>query len=167
MKKILTIFSVFAITISNIFIGRGAGSLTSPCSDVHIIWARGSGQEMGGRDYQAFKKALSVTLSGLDRTFSFHELDYEAIGLDFGVIVRAKYSKGEGFDYGGSVIHGANRLRNYISDYARWCPNTKFVIGGYSQGAQVISTMLRDEMETGIVQKLADRIVYAATIADP
>lgn len=122
---------------------------------------------MGGRDYLAFREAIMGVMPELDKTFSFHELDYEAIGLDFGVMVRAKYSKGLALDYGGSVTHGANRLRRYLEDYARWCPNTKFVLGGYSQGAQVISLMLRDELETGVVRELSDKIIYAATIADP
>ncbi len=122
---------------------------------------------MDARDYLTFKEAISSILPNLGHTYSFHELDYEAIGLDFGVLVRAKYSKGEAFDYGESVSHGAKGLRDYVANYAKRCPNTKFVLGGYSQGAQVVSTMLRDELNTGIVEEIADNIVYAATIADP
>ena len=39
------------------------------------------------------------------------------------------------------------------------CPGTKYVVGGYSQGAMVVSKAL------GSLN--ADRIIYAATFGDP
>lgn len=73
--------------------------------------------------------------------------------------VGALVSAGDSYKFGESVHQGISELKNYLAETTAKCPQTKFVLGGYSQGAMVISQALP--------QLNADKILYAATFGDP
>ena len=129
------------------------------CLDVKIIFARGSGEERWkDQNYLAFKKEIGDKLKLTKLSYEFEDLDYPAIGVGNPLTLLTTFiSGGEAYEFGASVFTGVKNLAGEITSNS--CPNTKYVIGGYSQGAIVVSKA---------IQNLdADKIIYAATFGDP
>ncbi len=131
------------------------------CPDVRIVFARGSGGIRWVDDnYQEYKTKIENKLKTIDLNYEFIDLDYPAIAIGFkhlGVTLGAYVGAGEAYEFGESVDKGVENLTTMVNRSS--CPNTKYVIGGYSQGAIVVSKAL------GSLN--ADRIIYAATFGDP
>ncbi len=150
-------------------IGTSAGAtfpLVSPvqaetCPDVKIVFARGSGGERWNTDdYLSFKAAIEGKLATTELKYEFEDLDYPAVGVgidNLGVTLGAFFSGGEAYEFGDSVNVGVKNLMARVN--ARTCPQTKYVLGGYSQGAMVVSKSL------GSLE--AEKVIYAATFGDP
>jgi cutinase len=105
-----------------------AGLLTAPsasadpCNDVEVVFARGTSEPAGiGRVGQALVDALTPLVGG------------KAVG-SYGVVYPATYDFLTAAD-------GAGDATNFISATSSACPNTKFVLGGYSQGAAVVDML--------------------------
>ncbi len=131
------------------------------CSDLKVIYARGSGAERyNNNDYQTFKSALESKLNTSTLIYEIDDLDYPAIGItadNLSVALGAFISGGESYQFGDSVKQGIKAIASQVNDST--CKNTKYVIAGYSQGAMVIS---------GALQKLnPNKLIYAATFGDP
>lgn len=138
------------------------------CADVEFIFARGSGESLNSDTYRAWEDSLT---SELDREFDtqslsyhFHELEYPAVRVagDLEGVINlggAAISGGEAYMFGESVSAGMSELKIYMDQKAITCPQTKFVLGGYSQGAMVITRSLPNLN--------ANRIIYTATFGDP
>ena len=91
-----------------------------PCSDVAVVFARGTHQEPGlGNIGQAFVDSLTSQLGG--RSVDVYAVNYPAND-----------------DYHGSSSAGSADASAHIQNTVASCPNTKIVLGGYSQGATVI-----------------------------
>ncbi len=173
-KKIWLVMVVLScLTTSLILIPPGNIEATS-CHDVIFIFARGSGESLNGSSYRAWKKEIQIAMSRLNLqiSYNFYELgsepqygaqypaaavsgSIEAIGNMLGAFV----SGGAAFSFGKSVDIGSTELINYIQKASIACPEAKFVLGGYSQGAMLISRVL-DQLNS-------DRIIYVATFGDP
>ncbi|MBO7561207.1 cutinase family protein [Candidatus Saccharibacteria bacterium] len=135
-------------------------SKAEACTDLAIVFARGSGagQNISG-DYLAFKTNIEDKLKTTKLTYSFIDLDYPAVSVgleNFGVTLGAFFSGGKGNDFGESVENGVNNLTEIID---KSCERTRFVLGGYSQGAMVVLQTLS--------RVNPDKIIYAATFGDP
>lgn len=63
-----------------------------------------------------------------------------------------------GYLLAGSAI-GAESLRTMLQTTAKRCPNTKIVVGGYSQGAQVVHRAL-EGFDREIVKKVAAVVLF-------
>ncbi|MBQ9020182.1 cutinase family protein [Candidatus Saccharibacteria bacterium] len=140
------------------------------CPDYEAIFARGSGEPLSSNSYQSFQTHLSQTFSesGLQKSLSFYELgsspqsghQYPAIDMaDFTKLLGAKISGGNSYSYGDSVKEGVSELKAFISNFSHTCPSTRFILAGYSQGAQVL-TIAKTSLP-------ADKITYLATFGDP
>jgi len=124
---------------------------------------------LDGEDYLAFKSAIEAELlqQKSDLDVSFYELGasseygakYSAIDLDFLTVLGAKVSAGNAFAFSESVKQGIAELKNYTEAVSASCPQTKFVVAGYSQGAMVITN--------GLGELNPNRFIYAATFGDP
>ncbi len=150
-------------------------SATPPttCNSVRFIFARGSGESLNDTNYQAFKSAIDNSLKNENIQYGFYELGSAsqnghqypatAVGIDTAkqalTTLGALVSAGESHKFGQSVQTGIEELKSYINTISRVCPDTKFVIGGYSQGGMVISKAL-----PSLDPK---KILYAATFGDP
>jgi cutinase len=89
------------------------------CPSIQVVFARGTGEPPGmGRVGQAFVDALRQAVGG--RSVAGYGVNYPA-SYDF---MRA--------------TEGANDASAFVQNIAATCPNTKIVLGGYSQGAAVI-----------------------------
>jgi len=93
-----------------------------PCADVDVVFARGTNEPAGlGREGEAFVDALRADLPGM--TVSVYAVNYPA-SFDF---LKA--------------TDGATDASAHLQAVAAACPDTRFVLGGYSQGAAVIDIL--------------------------
>lgn len=144
------------------------------CSDLVFIFARGSGEKLNGPSYQAWQSENIEALArqNLNLTSTFYELgsepqsgaQYPAVAVSgdlsaVGNLLGAFVSGGAAFNFGASVAEGATELLNYIHQVSATCPASKFILGGYSQGAMLISRSLG--------QIDAEKVIYVATFGDP
>lgn len=129
------------------------------CPDVKIIFARGSGEERWtDQSYLSFKKELKSKLESTNISYEFEDLNYPAINVGNPLTLLTTFvSGGEAYEFGNSVNIGVKNLASEVNNSS--CPNTKYVIGGYSQGAMVISKAIH--------YISADKVLYAATFGDP
>lgn len=145
------------------------------CKDVEIIFARGSGQSLGDGEAKRFFNQLNTRINSNKVNTSFYELGTENNGgyqypaVDVGDWTNgnasgAWVSAGKSNDYGASVNQGVGELSTYITQRYNKCkmPGTKFVLGGYSQGAQVVGQTLFK-----LSSEVQDSIVFVALFGDP
>lgn len=94
------------------------------CPDVEVVFARGSGEPPGlGGVGQSFVDALRPQLGS--RTLGVYAVNYPA-STDF-----------SNPDFPDKFIDGVRDASSHVEATAANCPNTKEVLGGYSQGAAV------------------------------
>ena len=135
----------------------GGKTLARSCPDVVGVFARGSGEERGtGINYLSFKETLAKKLKTTGLSYDFVDLNYPAVGIDFGVAIGAIFSGGGAYEFGESRNKGVAELKRVVDE---GCANTKYVIGGYSQGAMVVIKALPNLD--------SERVIYAATFGDP
>jgi cutinase len=65
-------------------------------------------------------------------------------------------------DFASSTPAGANDASGHIESIATNCPNTRMVLGGYSQGAAVI-----DLATSAMPSQVADHVAAAAVFGNP
>ncbi|WP_166785595.1 MULTISPECIES: cutinase family protein [Cryobacterium] len=108
-----------------------------------FIGARGSGEpaETGvGDTLEPTYRALKTQLQAHDKSIGIKAVDYDAIALGANEIVEsAELVPG---NYTESVRGGTTQLIADIQDLVNECPGTGIVLGGYSQGAQVVDMAL-------------------------
>ena len=120
---------VCAIAMLGSPIGAPSAS-ADPCPDVRVVFARGTFEPAGvGVTGQAFIDALNSRLGG--KSVDVYPVNYPA-SLDFS-----------------TAADGVVDTDNKIRDTAASCPNTKMVLGGYSQGAAVMGYVTEDKLPTG------------------
>jgi len=149
-----------------------SGSLDTPCGDVEVIAARGSGQKVGSSD--EMNKFVDELTADLGSTLTVHAYElgsepqdgyqYPAVNVAHwqnGNALGAFFSGGEGFDYGASVDQGVQEMDFYAKARAARCPGSRFVFVGYSQGAQVVGESLYG---LGAVEQQTD---FVAFFGDP
>lgn len=139
---------------------------TDGCAKVKVIFARGSGSAMyDDGNFWVWQDELWSLLGRLEfrDQISFVDLDYPAVGVGVddletvGTTLGALFGAGDAYEFGASVDAGVARLAQVVNSDT--CPDTKYVLGGYSQGAMVVSKALPSLR--------ADRVIYAATFGDP
>ncbi|KAG6946643.1 hypothetical protein JG688_00015932 [Phytophthora aleatoria] len=126
--------------------------VNAQCSDVHIVFARGSGEMPGlGICGEPLVSGITSDLSGM--SVSSYAVSYLA-SMD-------QTSAGP----------GATDMTNHVVSVAQECPNTVFVLGGYSQGGSVtdISIGIQTMLGSGeaIPETLAPRIKAIVTFGNP
>jgi cutinase len=119
-----------AVCAASVMAGFAAPSAAAPpasadpCPDVEVVFARGSGEAPGvGGVGQAFTDSLRGDVGG--RSLTIYPVNYPA-STDFG-----------NPDFPSTVIDGIRDATSHIESMTANCPNTKEVLGGYSQGAAV------------------------------
>ena len=159
-KRLCMVFVAFLFLSGMTTTQSNNYTLGEDCPNLKIIFARGSGEVWQENDnFIAFKNALQSKLDTISLNYEILDLNYPAIGvgLDHPLIsLGAFFGGGESYKFGDSVNAGVEMLENLIRTS---CPETKFVLGGYSQGAIVISKALPAINP--------ERLIYAATFGDP
>ena len=117
------------------------------CPDVEVVFARGTFEPAGvGLTGQAFVDALHGQVG--TKSVDVYPVNYPA-SLDFATAADG-------------VIDASNKVR----DIAGSCPNTKIVLGGYSQGAAVIGYITEDTMPAGFAPPAGITGPMPASVAD-
>ncbi len=125
---------------------------TASCPDVEVVFARGTDEPPGvGRVGQAFVGSL-------------RQQTRKSVGA-YGV----NYPANKDFL---AAANGANDASNHVQQMANNCPNTKLVLGGYSQGAAVIDIVTAAPLlGLGFHQPLptgaADHVAAVALFGNP
>ncbi len=102
-----------------------------PCPDVQVVFARGTGEPPGvGPTGQAFVDSLHSRLGG--QSFDVYPVNYPA---------------SDQWDTG---LDGIRDAGAHVVSMAHDCPNTKMVLGGYSQGAAVMGFVTSAQVPPGI-----------------
>lgn len=130
-----------------------AASVRSACPDVDVVFARGTNEPAGlGEPGSAFAASLAADLPGWDVTA--YAVQYPA-SID-------QLSAGA----------GAEDMSRHVIAVAAQCPDTLFVIGGYSQGATVTDKAVGIDtgvpyLGTEIPSSLVPRVAAVATFGNP
>jgi cutinase len=143
LARIVGISVVMAWALLSAPIGSPAAS-ADPCSDVEVVFARGTHQDPGlGNVGQAFVDSLTSQVGG--RSVGVYAVNYPAND-----------------DYHNSATSGADDASAHIQGTVASCPNTRIVLGGYSQGATVI-----DLSTTAMPATVADHVAAVALFGEP
>ncbi|BBY20348.1 cutinase family protein [Mycobacterium stomatepiae] len=119
-------------------------ALADPCSDVEVVFARGTHQEPGlGNIGQAFVDSLTSQVGG--KSVAVYPVNYPAND-----------------DYHASAPAGADDASGHIQGTVANCPKTKLVLGGYSQGSTVI-----DLATQAMPAPVADHVAAVALFGEP
>jgi len=114
------------------------------CPDVEVVFARGTNEPPGpGFIGQAFADSLGAQLPG--RSLAVYAVNYPA-----------------STDYLASSAAGSGDASTHVENLVAACPNTKVVLGGYSQGAAVT------ELATAAMPpRVADHVAAVALFGRP
>ena len=126
-----------------------AGGLNGPpyaaaaCPDVEVVFARGTNEPPGvGGIGQAFIDSLRSQVGG--RSVGVYAVNYPATNA-----------------FASSSAAGAGDARAHVQSTAASCPNTRMVLGGYSQGAGVI------DIATNGLAPQVDHVAAVAVFGNP
>jgi cutinase len=122
--------------------GPGSAS-ASACSNVEVVFARGTNEPPGvGGVGQAFIDSLRSQVRG--QSVGVYAVNYPATDA-----------------FASSSAAGASDARAHVQGTAANCPNTRMVLGGYSQGAGVI------DMATNDLAQVVDHVAAVAVFGNP
>ena len=108
-----------------------------PCPDVEVVFARGSGEPPGiGSVGGPFVDTLRSRIGA--KSLGVYSVNYQA-STDF-----------SNPDFPLTVIDGIRDAGNHIESMAASCPNTREVLGGYSQGAAVAGYVTSAAVPPGV-----------------
>ena len=129
----------------------------APCPDVEAVFARGTFAPPGlGEIGQDFVNSLRSKIGG--KSLGVYAVVYPA-SVDFP-----------------TAVDGIRDASNHIKDMAVTCPNTKLVLGGYSQGAAVIGFVTNNAVPGGVdpaevpapmPANVADHVAAVALLGKP
>ena len=131
-----------------------APASADPCPDIEVTFARGTAEPLGvGGVGQAFVDSLRSQVGG--RSLEVYPVNYPATE-----------------DWPPSASAGASDASAHVQSMAANCPNTKLVLGGYSQGAAVIDIVTAAPLPgLGFHQPLpaeaADHVAAVALFGNP
>lgn len=129
--------STAAISTSLLAGGPVPTAAAAPCPDVEVVFARGSGEPPGvGGVGQSFVDSLRPALG--TKSLGVYAVNYPA-STDFG-----------SSDFPLTVIDGIRDAGSHVQSMASTCPNTKEVLGGYSQGAAVAGYVTSAAVPAGV-----------------
>ena len=115
-----------------------------PCPAVDVAFARGTGQAFGvGQVGQAFIDSLGSQISG--RSMGVYAVNYPAT-----------------MAFASSAQNGADDVVAHVGDMMGRCPNTRMVLGGFSQGAGVI-----DLATPALPPQAIDHVAAIAVFGNP
>jgi cutinase len=129
---------IFAVSVATTaaLLSPAPSATAAPCPDVEVVFARGTNEPPGvGGVGQAFVDSLRSQVPG--RSVGVYAVNYPATDA-----------------FASSSFAGAGDARAHIESMAANCPNTRMVLGGYSQGAGVID-MSTDSMPPQVANHVA------------
>jgi len=155
MKMHRVLIGIAAVAVSGVTLVAPAvaSAQADSCPAVQVVFARGTGEPEGaGRVGQAFVDALRPMVGS--KSVAVYAVNYPAT-RDF---LRA--------------ADGANDASLFVQKTAVTCPDTKIVLGGYSQGAAVVDAItMADQPTLGFTEPMppnvADHVAAVAVFGNP
>jgi cutinase len=125
-RSALAVFTAFAAVLAPVVVSSPIGGLATAsaedCPDIQVVFARGTSESPGlGLPGGAFVDALRSKVGG--RSVGTYAVNYPAT-----------------YDFL-AAADGANDASGHIQYMVGACPDTRLVLGGYSQGAAVIDVI--------------------------
>lgn len=167
-------FSFVIVLMAVVAVDSARADDEPACSDVEVVFARGSGQGLGAGEAKRFSNQIENGAKS-PLTHNFYELgtkkqnnyQYPAVNVSDvrnGNAMGAWISRGNANDYGKSVNQGVYEAIYYMNSRYVKCKSagSKFIIAGYSQGAQVIGEYVR-----AAPAEVKASIVFVALFGDP
>lgn len=128
--KIHSLLVAAAATASAVLAAAPPGQAAAACPDIDVVFARGTFEPPGvGGIGQAFVDQL--TSDAGTKTVNVYPVNYPATT--------------DWFTAADGVMDASNHIRSMATD----CPNTKMVLGGYSQGAAVVGFLTANAIPDG------------------
>lgn len=144
-------------------------ALAVVCSDVHAVWARGANLAIDDFDWTQFVDTDLRGRIGPEVTFTDYQLGDPGFGgftyqpiNEVALILEGLTAPLPFGPYDNSVQTGINELGAYMTDRVAQCANEVYVLGGYSEGADVTGRAL-----SVLPQSIRDRIAFVALFGDP
>ena len=133
-----------------------------PCPDIAVAFARGTGEPPGvGFVGQAFVDALRAQAGG--RTVGVHGVNYPA---------SSNFADSLGFRR--NVVDGIRDEANHVHGVIAVCPNTRMLLGGYSQGAAATAFVTSGAVPADVPadfpplpSEIADRVAAVVLFGKP
>lgn len=145
-RKIVGLLGAVLAATWGLLSGALPSASAEPCPDVEVVFARGSGEPPGvGGVGQAFVDSLRAQAG--DRSVAVYAVDYPASN-DF--LNRLEVAR--------TVVDGVRDAGAHVQSTAANCPNTRIVLGGYSQGAVVAGYVTADRIPDGVPAEYASQI---------
>lgn len=157
--KVSHVAVVVGIATASVWAPLGA-SLPSagaqPCPDVEVVFARGTTEDPGlGPTGQAFVDAFRARMGA--KSIGVYPVDYPAT-IDFP-----------------TAMDGIRDASAHVESTAANCPNTKMVLGGFSQGAAVMGFVTANVIPDGAPEgvpnpmppNMADHVAAVALFGKP
>ncbi|NTY59205.1 cutinase family protein [Mycolicibacterium sphagni] len=118
-RFLFTLPAVVLVALASLVSPVTLPTAAAGCNDVQVVFARGTDEPPGiGRVGQAFVNALRPKIG--NRSMGVYAVNYPA-SYDFL-----------------AAADGANDASAFIQGVMNDCPNTRLVLGGYSQGAAIM-----------------------------
>ena len=130
--SLIGLLSAAAVAAISVPFGGGVASVSAqPCPDVEVVFARGTGEPPGlGPTGQAFVDSLRKRVG--TQSFGVYPVNYPAS------------------DEWATGIDGIRDAGAHVISMAANCPETKMVLGGYSQGAAVMGFVTSAAVPDGV-----------------
>lgn len=148
IRHLRRLIVVAALTASALATGASPGASAEPCPDAEVVFARGSDEPPGlGATGRAFVDALRAQTPG--KTIGVYPVNYPATGdFDNRVVFPA------------TMFDGVGDARARVEATAANCPNTKIILGGYSQGAAVAAYVTTGDIPAGVHDHVAGLVLF-------
>lgn len=167
MKRFLGVLVGVIVTSACLAAGAFATDMPSvspalDCRDIEFIFARGSGAEYQRSDmWLKYESEMSKLAQKLNYSARVTDVVYPAVSVTepLTTALGAYISAGKYYEFGASVRDGVEWLRDYYRSVAKGCPDTKWVLAGYSQGAMVVSEAVKSFRHSNVI--------YVALFTDP
>ncbi|OBF61782.1 cutinase [Mycobacterium sp. 852002-51971_SCH5477799-a] len=146
LRSILFLATAVVTAWAGIICAPVPAASAEPCPDVEVVFARGTGEPPGvGGIGQAFVDALRSRVGS--KSLGVYPVNYEA-SSDFN----------GGLAFARTVVDGIRDAGTHIESTASNCPNTKVVLGGYSQGAAVAGFVTSAAVPKEVPQEFASYV---------
>jgi cutinase len=143
-RRLASFLAIALAAWASIAVTVAIPSAAEPCADVEVVFARGTSEAPGvGGTGQAFIDSLRAQTPG--KSVSVYAVDYPATE-----------------DFANSIAAGAGDASAHVQSIAAQCPNSKIVLGGYSQGAAVV-----DNITQTMPPDVADHVAAVAVLGNP
>jgi cutinase len=168
VRRIARFVGAVTVAVGAVLLGAAAPTASAqPCPDVEVVFARGTGEPPGvGGVGQAFVDSVRAQSGG--RSVEAYAVNYPA-SSDFA----------DRMAFAGTVVDGIRDAGTHIQSMAATCPTTRFVLGGYSQGAVVAGFVTSAVVPAGVPAEygsvipkpmppeVADHVAAVALIGKP